>query len=219
MTRWVQISSGRGPAECCWVVARVAERLIEEAKEAALKVQFLESVPGPEPGTFKSVLLVIEGEGAPAIENRWTGTVQWIGTSPFRPHHKRRNWYVGIEPVSFPEIPPGSAQDIKVETMRSSGPGGQHVNKTETAVRATHIPTGLSAIAQEERSQHLNRNLALARLRVLVERENARIQGQAQKERWDVHNAIERGNPVRVFEGLEFRNSSSRTKCSVSQDR
>ena len=85
--------------------------------------------------------------------------------------------------------------------MRSSGPGGQHVNKTESAVRVTHISTGLSAIGREERSQYLNRKLALARLNRLLEQKAAAGAQKERREKWDVHNRVERGNPVRVFKG------------------
>ena len=83
--------------------------------------------------------------------------------------------------------------------MRASGPGGQHVNRTDSAVRVTHVPTGVQATAREERSQHRNRKLALARLirklDVLTERQVT----QAQEQRWRAHHELQRGNPIRVF--------------------
>lgn len=205
MRQWLQITSGRGPAECGWVVAQLTQRILEEAAKSVLEVQVLEAVPEDRPKTFKSVLLALDGPGAPAFIEPWIGTVQWVGTSPFRPHHKRRNWYVGVESLTPPDHPSWAPGEIKVETMRSSGPGGQHVNKSETAVRITHLPTGLSAIAREERSQYLNRKLALARLNLLLEKETARSIDQAQKARWDLHNALKRGDPVGVYEGLNFK--------------
>jgi peptide chain release factor len=83
--------------------------------------------------------------------------------------------------------------------MRASGPGGQHVNRTESAVRVTHLPTGVQASAMEERSQHRNRKLALARLvQRLKELDEDRI-GESRKEGWRKHRELERGNPVRIF--------------------
>lgn len=207
MRQWLQITSCRGPAECGWVVAQLTQSILEEAAKSGLEVQVLEAVavPGDRPKTFKSVLLALDGPGVPAFIKPWIGTVQWVGTSPFRPHHKRRNWYVGMESLTPPDHPSWAPGEIKVETMRSSGPGGQHVNKSETAVRITHIPTGLNSIAWEERSQYLNRKLALTRLNLLLEKETARSIDQAQKARWDLHNALKRGDPVRIYEGINFK--------------
>lgn len=85
--------------------------------------------------------------------------------------------------------------------MRSSGPGGQHVNTTESGVRVVHVPTGIRVIAREERSQSLNRKLSLARLNKLLEQKAAFRQRDANKEKWGAHNRLQRGNPIRVFKG------------------
>ncbi len=203
---WVQITSGRGPAECEWVVARVLERLGEEAAEAGLETRVLEAVPGDEPDTCKSVLLAVKGEGGETFLAGWRGSVQWIGTSPFRPRHKRKNWFAGVDVFSPPPPSPAFAEkDLRFETMRASGPGGQHVNTTDSAVRVTHVPTGMTATAREERSQHMNRRLAIARLAARLEvwdAENRRDRDQAL---WTRHDRLERGNAVRVFEGPRFR--------------
>ncbi len=121
-------------------------------------------VAGERGGDARSILLRVGGEKAPEIVRGWLGTVQWIGASPYRPHHGRKNWFVGVAAFAEPGTGLWDETAVRIDTLRASGPGGQHVNRTESAVRATHLPTGLSAIAQEERSQHLNRRLALARL-------------------------------------------------------
>ncbi|NER38078.1 MAG: peptide chain release factor H [Oscillatoria sp. SIO1A7] len=209
MNNYLQITSGRGPEECCWVVARLLDILTREATEAGIKVRLLEAIPSETPETLKSALLALEGEKS-ELENflaGWTGTVQWIGSSPFRPKHKRKNWFVGVESLAAPEQIEKierSQKDLEWQTVRGSGPGGQHRNKTETAVRVVHKPTGLSAIAQEERSQSLNRKLALARLLQRLQQRQTEKENANRQQRWDLHNNLERGNPTRIYIGQKF---------------
>ena len=198
--RWIQVSAGTGPVECAWAVVKVIDEICKEAKEAGLDVVVIEIEPGPQKGTAQSAVLVISGASdfAPFLSN-WRGTVQWIAQSPFRPKHKRKNWFVGIEILAPVEETRFDSRDVKWETMRAGGPGGQHVNKTESAVRATHLPTGISASASEERSQYRNRKLALARLAQKLIGVDEANRNEAQHQRWRTHQELERGNPVRVF--------------------
>ena len=203
-TCWLQITSGRGPAECCWVVARLAEAFIKEGSRLGLEIQLLEAETGPEPATLRSALLSVKGHDLTVLSS-WEGSILWIGRSPFRLHHKRKNWFVGVQILRQPMMPSWRENDIRVETMRASGPGGQHVNKTESAVRITHLPTGIQVVAREERSQMQNRRLALARLHRLLGDLRQDDEQVVQQERWQQHNELERGNPVRVYQGKEFR--------------
>ena len=95
--------------------------------------------------------------------------------------------------------------DIRYETLRASGPGGQHVNKTESAVRAVHIPSGISVVASDQRSQWQNKKLATERLLVKLTAwniEQAMIQAQTN---WSNHNSLQRGNLVKIIqEELRF---------------
>jgi len=201
----LQITSGRGPIECAWVTARLADALVTEARGAGLRAEVIEEEPGPKNGTLLSALIHLTGESSNAFAAGLEGTVQWIGYSGFRPGHKRKNWFVGVQRIPVPATVTFSDQDVRIETMRGSGPGGQHVNTTESAVRAVHLPTGLSAIARDERSQTANRKRALERLSILVARRSERQQDAAKQQRWEGHNELERGNPVRVYEGERFR--------------
>jgi peptide chain release factor len=201
----LQITSGRGPAECAWVAAKVAESLLHEARHAGLIAQLIEAEAGPEKGTLLSALIHLAGPGCDAFAAGIEGTVQWIGYSHFRPGHKRKNWFVGVQKVPIPQAIPFYDGDIRIDTLRASGPGGQHVNTTESAVRATHVPTGLTAISSDERSQISNRKRALERLTIIVARYEQRQRDAARQSRWEGHNELVRGNPVRIYEGLSFR--------------
>lgn len=197
---WLQVTAGQGPSECAWAVLRVLEQIQQEAKSASLEFKTIEIEPGPEPGTAQSALVSVAGDAElEGFANSWRGTVQWTARSPFRPAHKRKNWFVGIdliEPVNETRF---DLREVRWETMRASGPGGQHVNRTESAVRVTHLPTGVQATAMEERSQHRNRKLALARLTKKLKEINSKRYCDAREERWRAHQELERGNPVRVF--------------------
>jgi peptide chain release factor len=208
MIVWLQVTSGRGPAECCFVVAKVASIIQKAAEKLNFQIRILDSSPGPKPRTFSSVLLAVDGEDSVGFAKSWNGTIKWIGSSPYRPKHKRKNWFVGVTLLS-PSIPiQWSENDFKVEAMKSSGPGGQHANKTESAVRVTHIPTGLSSIAQEERSQQLNKKLAIARVLSSLESVKENAEKEEQKKRWSLHNQLERGNAVKIFKGHDFKETA-----------
>ena len=210
MLTWIQITSGRGPEECCWVVANIVKQISKEGNEHNLKTTVIHSVPGIKPHTLKSALMAIEGDGAKMTKfvHSWEGTIQWIGQSPFRSFQKRKNWFVGVSienPVKNQQLKKWNQNEIKIETMKASGPGGQHVNKTDSAVRATYIPLKLSCIAKEERSQSLNKKLALSRLICLLEEQEEKKLEHKQQIRWHKHNLLERGNPVRIFKGADFK--------------
>ncbi len=197
---WLHITAGKGPVECAWAVIKVLECIRTEAGAAGFEVRVLEVEPGPATGTANSAVLVLTGRvGLGSFLQQWNGTVQWIGQSTFRPQHKRKNWFVGVEvltPVSETEFDAG---DVRWDTMRAAGPGGQHVNRTESAVRVTHIPTGIQVTAMEERSQHRNRKLAMARLAQRLAAIGEQQRSDARKSRWQSHQTLERGNPIRVL--------------------
>ena len=198
----LQLSAGQGPAECCLAVAKALARLEEQAQGLKVTLSLVEKVEGPLRDTFKSVLYRLEGKNSLALAEKWSGTMQWICQSPYRPKHKRKNWFFT---GSFSEHAETSfSKAITYEACRSSGPGGQHANKTSSAVRAMHIETGISVKVQSERSQHLNKRLAKALIELkLAEAQQQALQADKGK-RHQSHHSIERGNAKRVFTGAGF---------------
>lgn len=204
---WLQITSGSGPEECCRAVGNVYREITAEAGGKGISVSLIHAEPGRVNGNFKSLLLSVDGDPQPVETfcRSWRGTVQWIWQSEYRPHHKRKNWFVGVEPLTPPDNQTRWKQnEIRIETCRSGGPGGQHVNKTESAVRVIHLPTGFTAAAGEERSQHMNKKLALARLDSLFREKHRDRQAADQKKRWEKHWQLDRGNSIRVYKGNDF---------------
>lgn len=202
---YLQITSGRGPVECCRIVALVLERILKQAQTRKLKVEIVEKEAGPANRTLLSAVIALEGAGCDTLVEEWEGTVLWIARSPYRIHHRRKNWFVGVQTFLLSESREATENEIRYETLRASGPGGQHVNKTESAVRAVHIPSGISIVASDQRSQWQNKKLATERLLVKLTAwnvEQAMIQAQAN---WSNHNRLQRGNPVKVIqEELRF---------------
>lgn len=196
----LQLSAAQGPAECCLAVVKALTRLQQEAKQMQVKLEIVEQNPA-----FKglhSVLLTLEGARADELAKAWHGTIQWICTSPYRPGHKRKNWFIGA--THFAPLIQQEANEIVFETMRASGSGGQHVNKTESAVRATHLGSGISVKVQSERSQHANKKLAILLLQQKLTQQAEQRQAQYQAVRHKSHHQIVRGNPVKVFKELDF---------------
>ena len=128
------------------------------------------------------------------------------------PAPRRKNWFIGAEVFETDEPPATDGasplrlqdKDIRYETLRASGPGGQHVNKTDSAVRATHGPSGLSVKVQTERSQHANKRLARALLAHKLAALESDAATQARQQRWLQHHGVERGNAARTFVGAGF---------------
>ena len=190
----VQISSGQGPAECELAVGLFYRQLQKERRDMRL----VQSAHGKTGRGYSSIMFETE-EDMRELE----GSVLWICKSPFRPEHRRKNWFID---VSILEQLPDAREDMKLrfETFCSGGKGGQHVNKVETGVRIIHVPTGISVVSTEARSQHMNKKLAMNRLCDILadmELDNRRREKELA---WMEHTRLERGNPVRVYEGMDF---------------
>jgi peptide chain release factor len=147
-----------------------------------------------------SLLLSVDGMGAETFARSWEGSVRWIARSALRPGHRRKNWFIAVRRMAAPpELPPVADADLRFEALRAGGPGGQHQNRTESAVRVVHLPTGIAVVARDERSQHRNKSLAVARLRALLAAVHERDRDAARFRDWLARISVERGNAVRTL--------------------
>ncbi|MBQ0901562.1 peptide chain release factor H [Micromonospora sp. U21] len=193
------LSAGRGPQECAWALAHLLRRLEGEATRQGLTVRRVRAVPGDRPGTYRSVLIQISGAAAEAFSSSWTGTLCWQAPSPYRASAGRKNWYVIAQPPQLDTPPTTFAEaDVDIVACRTGGPGGQHRNKASTAVRATHRPSGIVVVVDDERQFSLNRRIALRLLRQRIERGDEAARRAVTTARWRVHDELVRGNPTRV---------------------
>ncbi len=216
---YLQISAGQGPRECGWVVAKVTEKILAEASRKKVSANLLaarafdknalrQKILTPEVPSYKSALISLSGASAQTLAKQWQGAVKWQGESPFRVGHKRTNWFVAVQYVECSNLKLASLaqleKEVRFEATRSNGPGGQHVNKTSSAVWATHLPTGIKLRVESDRSQHRNRCIALERIQLQLNAvQQAAAQQQAAKNRLG-HYQIERGNAVKIFCGADF---------------
>ena len=199
---YIQITSGRGPVECCRVVVLVMQKIIEQTRKLGLETELVEHEDGPQDGCMFSATLAVQGDGISLLTDEWEGSVLWVAQkNPFRPWHRRKNWFVGVHAFKPLEKARISERDITYDTLRASGPGGQNVNKVETAVRATHRPSGISVVASDLRSQSQNKKLAYERLMMKLSAMEEEKQMHQTRDVWMNHNTLERGNPVKKFKG------------------
>ena len=208
-----QITSGRGPAECELAVGLYLKWLLSQNPQAVAK-ETRQSASIKADGRvftlYKSVLVEIPAGYIPV-----EGSVQWICPSPIRKGHRRKNWFIKVSAFTNGSIP-GAYSDsglhpakpdkrvMCVESFRSPGKGGQNVNKVETGIRITHLPTGLVAASVTARTQAANKKLALERLREMIARHNDERERSIETTKWGTHNMLQRGDAVAVFSGLDF---------------
>jgi len=194
----LQISSGMGPIECRAAVGGIFRALEKEFPD----IEMITGVKGEVEGAYSSIIFTSE-QDLSVLE----GTMQWVCKSAYRPGHKRKNWFVDVSIIEEPdEVDEKITEDkIRIEKFHSGGPGGQHVNKTESGVRIIHIPTGITVSSTKERSQFMNKQDALKKLSAVLKQTNVDSKDKQKNSAWSKHAQIVRGNPVRIYEGESFK--------------
>ena len=191
----VQLSAGQGPEECQIAVGKLYDSLKNEYHD----LEIVSFKAGRIKDSYYSILFLTEHD-----LSELEGTILWICKSTVRPGHKRKNWYVDVSIIPEKEEIEDSA-DYRIEKFHSGGKGGQNVNKVETGIRVIHIPTGITVTSTEERSQYLNKQKALKRIQAVLDSMKQQAGAKQTNQAWREHTKIVRGNPVRVYEGEEFK--------------
>ena len=202
---YVQFTAGRGPVECaaaCYVISR-------KFADEILKINLVPTVVDYESDDefgFRSIIFKIDkitSKEIDVIRSKWEGTIKFISIkNSFRPNHKRKNWFIGCNFFDVDDTKiTFDMNDIKIDLMRSGGPGGQNVNKVESGVRLTHIPTGIIVKCIMTRDQKQNLKVAKEIMQAKLDLLNNTKEANIKNLFWMSHDSLERGGEVMTIKG------------------
>ncbi len=218
MNAILSLNAGAGGTESCDWAGMLYRMYTRWAEKQGYSVEVLDYLEGDEAG-IKSVKIQISGENVYGYLKSEKGVHRLVRISPFNAAGKRQTSFVSCDVM--PDIEEDidieiADEDIRIDTYRSSGAGGQHINKTSSAIRITHIPTGIVVQCQNERSQHKNKDKAMqelkSRLYLLKQEENAKNLAEIRGEVTD----IGWGNQIRSYVLQPYTMvKDHRTNCEV----
>ncbi|MBC7707125.1 MAG: peptide chain release factor 2, partial [Rhodoferax sp.] len=214
---FLDIQAGAGGTEACDWASMLLRQYLKYAERKGFKTQIEDESPGDTAG-IKGATIKIEGEYAFGLLRTETGVHRLVRKSPFDSSGGRHTSFASV--FVYPEVDDSieidiNPSDVRVDTFRASGAGGQHINKTDSAVRLTHIPTGIVVQCQDGRSQHSNRDVAWKRLRSRLYDFELRKQQEAQQKLEDTKTDVGWGHQIRSYVLDNSRIKDLRTNVEV----
>ncbi len=215
---FLDIQAGAGGTEACDWASMLLRQYLRYAERKGFKTTVEDETPGDTAG-IKSATIKIEGEYAFGLLRTETGVHRLVRKSPFDSSGGRHTSFASV--FVYPEIDDSieiniNPADVRVDTFRASGAGGQHINKTDSAVRLTHIPTGIVVQCQDGRSQHSNRDVAWQRLRSRLYDHEMRKRMEEQQKLEDTKTDVGWGHQIRSYVLDNSRIKDLRTNVEIS---
>jgi peptide chain release factor 2 len=215
---FLDIQAGAGGTEACDWASMLLRQYLKYAERKGFKATLEDESPGDVAG-IKGATIKIEGEYAYGLLRTETGVHRLVRKSPFDSSGGRHTSFASI--FVYPEIDDSieidiNPADVRVDTYRASGAGGQHINKTDSAVRLTHVPTGIVVQCQDSRSQHSNRDVAWRRLRSRLYDHEMKKRMAEQQKLEDTKTDVGWGHQIRSYVLDQSRIKDLRTSVEIS---